>query len=197
MKNSLLLIVLFFLSLNAISQNKKFSVDVNYPLSLDNSEFSKINGVVGGSFKYRFAETKAVKFGASYTFDTFNEKTGISYNDLKKHYYHHLDFFGEFNLNGNSKLHPFIGVGYTALYEDFKYNIDNSFFGNPPTQGRSKDRKNGLNFNLGMSYDITNQFFVQTYFHFVKVFLKSDEYYYDQPKGINYNQIKLGAGFRF
>jgi hypothetical protein len=197
MKKRVLIIVLFFLSLNAISQNKKFSVDVNYPLSIDNSEYSKTTGVVGGSFKYRFAETKAVRFGTSYTFDTFNEKTGISFNDLKKHYFHHVDVFGEFNLNGNSKLHPFIGIGYTAIYEDYIYKIDNSFFNAPSTEGRSKDRKNGLNFNLGMSYDITNRFFVQTYFHFVKAFLKTDEYYYNQPKAINYNQIKLGAGFRF
>lgn len=69
MKNKITLIALLLLSFSAISQDKKFSIDVNYPLSLDSNEFQKVNGIIDGSFKYRFKESTSMTIGASYTFD--------------------------------------------------------------------------------------------------------------------------------
>ena len=53
----------------------------------------------------------------------------------------------------------------------------------------------GLNFNLGLSYDISNSFFVQSYFHYIRIYRKSP--ITDKMTGVNYNQLKFGLGYRF
>ncbi|RXR20789.1 hypothetical protein EQG63_02315 [Flavobacterium amnicola] len=193
MKNRIVVIVLLFLSVTAISQNKKFSIDVNYPLSLNAYEFQKINGIIDASFKYRFKETNAMKLGASYTFDLLNEKDPFNNEVLDRKYsFHHLDVFSEFKLNNAEKLHPFVGIGYSMLFSEYEYFYSQNQFTEIKTE---KYNAGGLNFNLGLSYDISPKFFIQSYFHYVRIYRESP--ITNKMSGINYNQIKLGAGFRF
>ncbi|WP_300570843.1 outer membrane beta-barrel protein [Flavobacterium sp.] len=197
MKNKITLIALLFLSFSAISQDKKFSIDVNYPLSLDSNDFQKITGVIDASFKYRFKETDVMKIGVSYTFDLLKDKIEFdtSSSDLDGNYtFHHLGVFGEFKLNSNEKLHPFVGIGYSML------SSENEFMYVDPMGGvetrKEKTNDSGLNLNFGVTYDISSQFFIQTYFHYIRIYKTSivDE---DEKSGVNYNQLKLGVGYRF
>ena len=195
MKNNLLLIILFLLSINAISQNKKFSIDINYPLSLSNGEFDKISGIIDGSLKYRFKETDLLEFGISYTFDLLKGKISPFVNepDLNKNFiFHHLDVFSELNLNSTDRFHPFFGLGYTMLNYDYEYFYGNNEFTEIRTK---KENDSGINFNLGLKYDISDMFFVQTYFHYIRTFRKS--VISDKNIGINNNQLKFGLGYRF
>ena len=195
MKNNLFLIILFLLSINAISQNKKFSIDLNYPLSLSSGELDNISGIIDGSLKYRFKETDLLKFGISYTFDLLKGKISpfVNQPDLNSNYiFHHLDVFTELNLNSTDKFHPFFGLGYTMLNYDYEYLYGYNEFTEIRTK---KENDSGINFNLGLTYDISDTFFVQTYFHYIRTFRKS--FISDKNIGINYNQIKFGLGYRF
>lgn len=61
---------------------------------------------------------------------------------------------------------------------------------------REKSNDSGLNLNFGVSYDVSSSFFIQTYFHYIRIYKTSivDE---DEKSGVNYNQLKLGVGYRF
>ena len=197
MKNKITLIALLLLSFSAISQDKKISIDVNYPLSLDSNDFQKTSGIIDASFKYRFKETDAMKIGASYTFDFLKEKEefGTSSSDLDRNYiFHHLGVFTEFKLNSNEKLHPFAGFGYSMLTSESEFIYVNPF--GEIERRKEKSTDSGLNLNFGVTYDISSQFYIQTYFHYIRIYKTSivDE---DEKSGVNYNQLKLGVGYRF
>ncbi|MEP5338867.1 MAG: OmpW family outer membrane protein [Algibacter sp.] len=195
MRNKFILIVFFALSISVISQNKKFSIDINYPLALSDGEFDEISGIIDGSIKYRFKETDKMYLGISYTFDLLKEKTTIFVNqpDLNRNYtFHHLGFFEELIMNSNSKFRPFIGLGYSILSAE-----NESFTGNTESLNiiSEKNNSSGFNFNIGTSYDILDHFFIQAYFHYIRIFRKSA--ITDKNIGINFNQLKLGLGYRF
>lgn len=193
MKNKITFILFLFLSLNAIAQDKKFSVEIGYPVSLTQN----LMGLADGSLKYRFADTQSITIGVSYTFNWLKipgegSYTYVGYNQ----FYHHVGAFGEFKINGAEKLHPFIGIGFTLLSQ--KYSNYNTYLAQDlydPNISPTKERKNstGYNINFGGSYDISSRFYVQTYFHYIKTYRD----FGSEKVGFNTNLLKVGAGFRF
>lgn len=195
MKNKFILTALFFLSLSAVSQVKKFSVDLNYPLALKSGFDDGSKGIIDGSFKYRFKELNSMSIGASYTFDLIKtESTFVGRKLGMNSNFHHVDLFSEFKLSSEDKLRPFFGLGYSILFSENEYiNL------NPMNQievKAEKENNSGINMNLGFSYDLTKTFYVQSYFHYIRIFKKN---YVEDGKnvGVNYNQLKLGVGYRF
>ncbi|MES2813052.1 MAG: outer membrane beta-barrel protein [Bacteroidota bacterium] len=194
MKSKFILIALFFLSLSTVSQVKKFSVDLNYPLALKSGYGDESRGIIDGSFKYRFKELNSMTIGASYTFDLIKRESTFAETELGMNYnFHHVNLFSEFKLSSEDKLHPFIGLGYSILFSENEYIYSNM---EEVEIKVKKENNSGINVNFGFSYDVTKSFYVQSYFHYVRVFTKS--FVEDGKKvGVNYNQLKLGLGYRF
>ncbi|PID69838.1 MAG: hypothetical protein CR985_03735 [Flavobacteriales bacterium] len=193
MKTNYIFILLILMSFTSFAQNKKFSVEANYPLAISNG-FEDVNGIVDASIKYRFAEGELFKYGASFTFDYLKEKLPFNYQDLDKDYFfYHVNGFTEMTIPSAEKIHPFVGVGFTYVICKYEYfNSMDHLFDIAETE---KEKNPGFNFKLGIQYDFTNSFFVQSYFHYIRSFYKSR--FNNETIGINYNQVKFGIGFRF
>jgi hypothetical protein len=194
MKNKITFILFLFLSLNAIAQDKKFSVEIGYPLSLNSNNLQKIQGLADVSLKYRFADTESITYGVSYTFDWLKSEDQGVYGTSGNQLFHHVDAFGEFKVVGAEKLHPFVGVGFTLLSQEYSRFI-NEDPGDPAFLAQQKEKENhaGFNINFGGSYDISSRFYVQTYFHYIRSYRD----FGGEKIGFNNNLLKIGAGFRF
>ncbi|TYP73552.1 outer membrane beta-barrel protein [Aquimarina intermedia] len=192
MRKIYVLLTLCLLSISSFSQDKKFSIEANYPLAISNG-YEKFTGIVNGSFKYRFAKSKLFQYGASLTFDYLKSTVPFSYEDLKTDYFfYHINGFAEMNIASAKNFHPFIGIGFTYLSYEYEFYYTYYEFDNIETR-RANDL--GMNFKLGAQYDFTSVFFIQTYFHYIRTF--NDNNFNNETMGVNNNQLKLGLGFRF
>ena len=128
--------------------------------------------------------------------DLLKERTKpliVNAADLNHKYsFHHLNIFSEFNLNSVKKLHPFIGLGYTALSYNYEYIFGVNEFAKIKNK---KENHNGINLNSGFIYNITSDFYFQTHFHYIRIPQKDP--ISNKSTGAKYNQLKLGLGFRF
>lgn len=192
MKTTFFLTALLICGLKTSAQNEKFSVEVNYPLVLSNGSL-KSNGIIDASLKFRFKETNTLHLGAGYIFDYVEASQNVYNNNIKRDYFfHHLNLFTELKLDTAKRFRPFFGIGYTLLSGTNEYvHIDNGFL----SVKNENMTNSGFNFNIGLSYDLLKRFFVQAYFHYIRVFNESP--FEDDKIGINYNQIKIGLGYRF
>ncbi|MFD0991480.1 outer membrane protein [Mariniflexile jejuense] len=192
MKTKHTLVFLFFISLTTFSQNKKFSVEVNYPLGMSNG-FENLSGIIDASINYRFATSELFSYGASVTFDYLKGDINFSNQDLNRNFFfYHFDGFAEMTIPSAEKLHPFAGAGLTLLNYDYQYLSGTNEF---PTIETRKEKDLGFNIKLGIQYDLNNNLFIQTYFHSIRTFNKSD--FNNETIGVNYNQLKIGLGLRF
>lgn len=194
MKNKIILYLVLLVNICSISQNKKFSLEINYPLTLRDGEGDKTQGVLGGSLKYRFKTTTQFNLGVDYTFDFLNGTDRFGGTDLKNNsYFHHLNFFGELNSEPFHKIHPTFGLGFTIFSHNNEY-----IYSDPDTSLILDSKRNnlGINFKIGINYEITKNFFAQTYFHYIRTF---EEGIGSENKtfGFNHNQLKLGLGYKF
>ena len=181
------LLLLFVYTANA--QHKKWSVEVNYPLSINDDLGSSNQGTIGAGIKYRITTLGKFRLGASMDitwFTTTNtndpEPTlAFDYNDA----FLQPRIFTEFPVSTNNKLRVMGGLGWTwsrtavgpATFDDMGFvDLDLEWF-------------SGLNLNLGMSYDLTSRFFVITQYDLNLLSGNST----DRTTGF----IKLGGGFRF
>lgn len=195
MKKNITLIFLLILNLTTYAQIKKFSIDINYPLAINNS-ITQVNGIVGGSFKYRFKEFDGMTIGAVYTYDLATEKID-AYPSSLKHTYHfnHLGGLAEFKFKAVKKLHPFVQAGYTLLTTKSTITFSSSTQPDLPKNETKVESNSGFNIGAGASYDIAERFYLQLYYHYIRVYSpqadtnKTAVYYYDQAK--------LGVGYRF
>lgn len=195
MKKSITLFFLLILNLTTYSQDKKFSIDINYPLAINNS-ITEVNGIVDGSFKYRFKELDAMTIGAVYTYDLATERID-SYLSSLKHTYHfnHLGGLIEFKIKTVEKLHPFAQAGYTLLTTKSKLRISDSSDPDISEDQTKVENSSGFNLGAGTSYDISERFYLQLYYHYIKVYSQED--FSKETRGYNYDQLKLGVGYRF
>lgn len=187
MKINYSLLILFFISFTAFSQDKKVSVEFNYPIELTN-EYEKVKGIAGGGIKYRFINSELFSYGASFTVDYL--KDNYFWNEPLTYLYFHINAFAEMTIPTAEKIHPFAGAGYTLV------NYDSLFIG---SFQYATQRKNDYGFNLkfGIQYDFTNSFFVQSYFHYIQTYNESfieGQVYNDSVKT---KQVKFGLGYRF
>lgn len=188
MIRKLIFVLLFSISMQAIAQDKKWSVEANYPISVGDEIGNDPDGIIDVGIKYRFLDFNIVKLGVGV--NAGFSKKNISYNTSTQFDFDETNLiiqpkvFAEFTIPAIKKLHPSIGLGYSIV----KYKQDGIFSG---TNDTYKDSNGGINLNLGLSYDISSKFFVQVQYdyiggEFTQVNMKQDV-----------GLLKLGVGFRF
>lgn len=197
MKNIYTFLILLFTSFNALSQDKKISIEVNYPIELAQG-FDEVTGLVNAGLKYRFAQGELFTYGAGLSADYLSRGNSrshtLSFEEIERDFFFiHLGGFAELKIPNNQKLHPFAGIGFTYLTYDYLYIT--SYYDYAEFQTRT-ERNPGYNMSFGIQYDISSSFFLQSYFQFIRTFDKS-ELNDEEITGMNTNHFKLGVGYRF
>lgn len=188
-------ILLIFFMIKTFSQGSKFSVDANYPIAIgDNFLGQNYNGLVDFGAKYKFSENKILDIGVSINFGFFqNTKSGATaLNQLfdVKIFPIQPRIFTEFNIPNLEKFHPQIGVGYSIIIYDAVWRENT----NADLPADIDDNENGFNFNIGLSYDLTNKLFLQAQYDFIKIGVEDG--IPDKSYNTNINILKFGIGYR-
>lgn len=203
MLTSVLVFATYFLH----AQDQKWSVEANYPLNVtsDNSNFGDLNGVIDLGLAYKFLELGPLQIGAGLNASFFKNYDNFTYGGINginiesdykaKTFLFQPKLFAEVAIPGIPKLKPKLGIGYSILLDDVYYKNDQTitFDGN--------DTNGGLNLNLGLSYDLSDRFFLQVQYDYINIARKGEttingqSYPYDfkEDAGI----LKAGVGFRF
>ncbi|GAA4956697.1 outer membrane beta-barrel protein [Algibacter aquimarinus] len=191
MKHNLLFGFLLIFTINAFSQDSKFSIEANYPITIDNNFLGDDSyGIVDLGLKYRFAELNPVKIGVSLNGSVLidNSNQNNSPQDfLVTTYIIQPKIFAELNVESVEKLHPFLGLGYTFM------NFQLSGSNNGMDVSGESDNLSGFGFNFGVAYDISNKIFIQVQYDFTK--LNVDDVP-DIKFNTNVNLLKIGIGFK-
>ena len=192
MKQKLLVALLFILSIKSFSQDSKLSIEMHYPIPIDQNFIGKsYNGIIDIGAKYRFSEISNINVGASINggilVNNTNDNNGIQ--DFRvKSYLIQPKIFAELKIKSISKLHPSIGFGYTFMV------FDNSGTNNGFDVSGSNKTESGINANFGVAYDITKKIFIDIQYDYVK--LKVDKETPNTTFNTNVNLLKVGLGFR-
>jgi len=186
---ALIILCLCFGSINAQDNDKKLSLGLHYPLSVgDNFVKNAYNGIVGVDIAYTVVPVSIVDIRAGFTLDYFN------YDFIQEFSGHALVYkpkvIGEFNFH--NKLRPFVSLGYGFMTTSVK---TNSTFGIDGSSNTVKDNFNGLNFTLGLKYNVTNRFFVQSSFDYFSV--SPGDGVPESSYNKNAHSIYIGAGVNF
>lgn len=192
MNVKLLIGLLFLVCVSTFAQDKKWSVEANYPISIAGDLGNDNPGVIDLGLKYRFLDLEVARIGAGFnvgvlsdrlqSFDGFNGMPSSS--DFREtNWLFQPKLFSEFQIPTIPKLKPSIGLGYTFIRSSFEGRAGGLTFDNSDTEG-------GFNFNAGLSYDITDKLFVQGQYDFIGISADFEE---DRYLGF----LKFGLGFRF
>ena len=191
MKQKLLLTLLLIFTIKTFSQDSKFSIEANYPITIDNNFLGEDSyGIIDLGLKYRFAEFNPVQIGISLNggvlIDNSNQNNSPQ-DFLVTTYIIQPKIFAELNLESIEKLHPFLGLGYTFM------NFQLSGSNNGMDVSGESDNLSGFGLNLGVAYDISNKVFVQVQYDFTK--LNVDDVP-DIKFNTNVNLLKIGIGLK-
>jgi opacity protein-like surface antigen len=195
MRLKLTVILLLFFSIQSFSQDSKFSIDLNYPIAIgDNFLGQNYNGLFDVGANYKFSTNKIVDIGGSIHFGYFqntkSNTTAINQLFEVKIFPIQPRIFAKFNIQNFKKLHPQIGLGYSILIYDAKANgIETSIL-----PADINDNKSGFNFNAKLAYDLTNKFFIQVQYDFIKIGVENG--ITNNSYNTNINIIKFGFGYR-
>ena len=193
MKKQLFVLIYTLVTLSVSSQNKDFSIDINYPVSLGNhsykiSKYPNSKGIIDINIKCRLNESSSSKIGISYSLNIIKFNSGYSefdpYNIRKyHHYYSHINLFWEPKIVSSDKTHPFISIGYSRLISLKEKNTFDSI----------KESNNGMNFKFGIQYDLFRSFYLQSNFQFIRTKFETR---WKRNKDNN-NLVHIGFGYRF
>ena len=191
MKQKILLILLLIFTIKSFSQDSRFSIEANYPFTIDDNFLGKDSyGIVDLGVKYRFAKFNPVQIGISLNggvlIDNSNQNNSPQ-DFLITTYIIQPKIFAELSIESIEKLHPFLGLGYTFM--SFQLSGSN----NGMDVSDESDNMSGLGLNLGLAYDISNKVFIQVQYDFTK--LNVD----DAPEikyNTNVNLLKIGVGLK-
>ena len=191
MKQNLLVGLLLIFTLNAFTQDSKFSLEANYPITIDQNFLGEDSyGIIDLGLKYRFVELNPLKLGISINGGVLvdNSNQNNSPQDfLVTTYIIQPKIFAEFNIQSIENFHPFIGLGYTFM------NFQLSGSNNGMDVSGESDKLSGFGLNFGIAYDISRKIFIQAQYDFTK--LNVDDVP-DIKFNTNVNLLKLGIGFR-
>lgn len=196
MKQKLLLVLLLIFSIKTISQNSKFSAELNYISPFDHNFIAdNYNGVIDLGIKYRFINSKIINVGVSLNGGILktNSELNSTYRDFKiTSYVIQPKIFSEFNI---FKFHPFIGIGYTSMV--FNSSSDESIvlFGNGGYNDRYRlnDTRSGIDLNTGIKFDLYKRLFLTIQYDYI--ILSVDDNQVNSKYNTNVNLIKFGFGF--
>ena len=194
MKYRLLLISLLLCGIDSFSQNKKISLEVSYPLTIDNNFIGgRSEGVVDLGVKYRIKDFKIVNLGIGINGGLLVDDTdkGNYPQDFERTIYTiQPKIFSELNLSQLTKLHLFVNIGYSFMKMKLT-NVNNT---GPVDFSKLSDTLRGINAGLGVSYDILPRFFLQAQYDFSKLNSGNSP---DIDYNTNVNLLKMGIGIRF
>ncbi len=189
MKKTLLFVFVFFGMLFVQAQDRDWSIELYYPVSINDDFGSSNQGRIGAGLKYRFVNLGKLRLGASLDATWFS--TTITNDSDPIQEFDYRDFFlqprvfAELPMTSNNKLLLLAGIGWT-----WSRSVDRpSFFDEEGQIQGGLDWYNGLNLNLGLAYDVSSRFFINTQYDLI--ILSGNRS--DRTIGL----IKLGAGFRF
>ena len=195
MKLRLIITVVILFTIKSFSQDSKFKLELSYPIAIgDNFLGQNYNGLIDLGAKYKFSDNKIIDIGASLNFGFFqNTKSGAT--DLNQLFDVKIfplqpRIFAEFNIPNLEKIHPQIGIGYSILI----YNADWNENRNADLPADIDDNKNGFNFNIGLSYNLTDKLFLQAQYDFIKIGVEDG--IPDTGYNTNINILKFGIGLR-
>ncbi|MHB0756959.1 outer membrane protein [Polaribacter sp. M15] len=191
MKHQLILVFLIIFSIKSFSQNSKFSIELNYPIPIDENFIGEnFNGIIDAGLKYRFTNLDLLSIGASFNYgilkNSKNDRIGLI--DVTA-FSMQPRIFAELNSESISRFHPSVGLGYTFM--TFNASDTESFNSNSSSLSQTES---GFNLNLGMAYDITNELFIEVQYDFIKIGV--DNEIPDIKYNTNINILKIGLGYR-
>jgi hypothetical protein len=177
-------------SVTTFAQDKKWTMEANYPISIAGNLGNDNPGVIDLGIEYRFLDLKVAKIGAGFNAGVFYDKlqSGLldpatSRDFTETNWLFQPKLFSEFQIAGIPKLRPSIGLGYTFIRSNFK----GQFMGETLDAGNSES---GFNFNVGLSYDLSDKFFIQGQYDYIR--------YSQAPRpDVDLGFLKFGLGFRF
>ncbi|NKI31109.1 outer membrane protein [Croceivirga thetidis] len=196
MKLKLLVLLSIVLCSISFAQEKKWNVEANYTLVPGDGVFGEDNFIdVGAKFRFAKIGVFGLGFGINAGFSRVNvENTGFESRTDNTHLIQPR-VFTELMIPGAQKLRPYLGLGYSYVNVLSNYTFENG------GQGSNTGIDYGFNFNLGISYNISNRFFVQAQYDFIDLTPNVEV-----PEGVillsqdikgNINNIRLGIGYRF
>lgn len=183
---SLILLLIVFISR---AQDKAWSIEVSYPISVNDAFASSNEGTIGVGVKYRFVQAGKVTFGISADGTRFATTLINDSDPIQEFKYRDFFFqpriFAEVPLTENGKLRLSGGVGWTWLYAKG----GRAFFDENGRLQGGEEWTNGLNLNIGLNYDITPSIYIQTQYDHL--------FFSGNSTDKNIGLIKLGGGIRF
>ena len=194
MKQKLLLALLLIFSIKSFSQDSKFSLELNYPIPIDENFIGKnYNGIIDLGLKYRFSNLSFLNIGASLNAGILkNSKNDRGQPFDVTAFAIQPRIFAELDSESLTKFHPSIGLGYTFM--TFNASGIDSFNPDNPNSSSSSQTESGINLNLGVVYDITDRLFAQVQYDFVKIGV--DNEVPDIKYNTNISILKIGLGYR-
>lgn len=187
MKKTLSIALLFMGMILVHAQEKDWSIEVNYPVSIGEDFGASNQGLFGIGTKYRFAQVGNWQLGASLDGSWFSTKfvrdSDPPQTDKVRDLFVQPRFFAALPATQNGKLQLLAGLGWTA----YRISVEN-LVGEQST-GKTVNWNSGLNANAGLTLDISNSWFLATQFDLILSSGESD----DRTIGL----MKVGAGIRF
>ncbi len=174
------------------SQESKFSMELNYPITLGNNFIAEeYRGVIDLGLKYTFKEISVFQFGVSFHTATLLNRPDFDNQRpaLKTSVYCiQPRAFIALATENLKTLTPAIGIGYTVAFFDLSGGSETVNLANP------NQTRNGFNLNFGIAYHITDHLFIQSQYDFIVLNT-------DNEANISYNKniqlLNLGIGYRF
>ena len=187
MKQKLFLGIFLIFAIKSFSQDSKYSIELNFPIPIDDNFIGKnYSGIIDIGARVRFTNLKVINIGASLNGGVLTNNSNQSVK--VKSYIIQPRIFGELAIKSISKLHPSIGLGYAVM----SFNALGSNNGSDLL--KVNDTQSGVDFNFGLSYDITERLFAQGQFDFIKLGDKKEVP--DIKYNRNVNILKIGLGYR-
>ncbi|MEL7268489.1 MAG: porin family protein [Bacteroidota bacterium] len=181
------------ISICATAQDKKWSIEANYPISVGDELGNDNPAIIDLGVKYRFTKLGIINIGAGLNAGVFRDNiTSVTEPILvdfdETNWLIQPKVFAEIQVPALPKLRPFVSVGYTIITSKFKgdllvgdANVDSS------TDG-------GFNLGFGLSYDVTKNFFILVQYDYVRNTIGIDGFP-DIKQDLGY--FKIGVGYRF
>ncbi|MDG1571363.1 hypothetical protein OZ410_03490 [Robiginitalea sp. M366] len=184
----LLLLVLWLLGHAVQAQTQPWNASVHYPISIGDSFRSSNQGIIGLEIGRTFAQWGKARIGASLAGSWFattiiNDSDPVQENKYRDAFFSGK-FFAEWDLDQAKRLHLQTGLGWG--YQTSRFSP--AFFdANGRLQG--EETSHGPVISLGLGYDLTPNWYVQTQVEGMGLFGKSPTSYV--------GLLRIGTGFRF
>lgn len=187
----IIIFLLFSLPLShCFSQDKKWSLEVNYPIPVDNNFVGhNFLGIFDIGAKYRILDTELLNFGAGLN-------AGIMKFQNKEEFEHYLLFnyyfqpkiFAELDIEHLPEFRPFAYAGYSLMI----FRADGTNYTNDLYY--TSETLRGYSFGLGLVYDIAQNLFIQLQYDFTR--LTGENINSASPYRLRVSLLKAGVGIR-